>query len=250
MMDKTAPDMTGTDAGAISAPRILLVEDDAELAQMLVATLEDNGFIAFSARDTSQMDRLLALESVDLLILDIMLPGEDGLSACRRVRAQSNMPIMMVTARDDEIDRVVGLELGADDYIGKPFGSRELVARIRALLRRATAEKPTSPSILTFNGWEIDPRTRQLKDPVGVQVQLTSTEFDLLLALCRNPNRVLSREQLLELTHSGLAGPVERSVDVHISRVRQKIEPNAKDPALIKTVRLGGYIFAANVGTK
>ena len=154
------------------------------------------------------MDRALAREIFDLVFLDIMLPGEDGLSACRRLRAGFTIPVMMVTARDKEVDRVVGLEVGADDYIGKPFGSRELIARIRALLRSTGAHRSTDATppaqALTFEGWEIDPRTRQLRNAAGVQVQLTSAEFDLLLAFCRNPNRVLSREQLLELTHSGL----------------------------------------------
>jgi two-component system OmpR family response regulator len=156
----------------------------------------------------------------------------------------------MMTALTEEIDRVVGLEIGADDYISKPFSARELIARVRALLRRAgtdqSAPQPKSET-LAFLGWKIDPGTRRLRDPRGVKVQLTSTEFDLLLALCRNPNRILSREQLLELTHSGLAGPIERSVDVHISRIRQKIEIDPAEPDLIKTVRLGGYIFTAPV---
>jgi two-component system OmpR family response regulator len=189
---------------------------------------------------------------VDLVILDLMLPGEDGLSICRRLRSGSLIPIIMLTALAEEIDRVVGLELGADDYISKPFSSRELIARIRALLRRANGEQTpqTSKHIFFFDGWEVDAAARSVCDSRRVHLPMTSAEFDLLLAFCRNPNRVLSREQLLELTHSGLAGPIERSIDVHVSRLRQKIESDPRDPVLIKTVRLGGYIFTPRVAAK
>jgi two-component system OmpR family response regulator len=152
----------------------------------------------------------------------------------------------MLTALKEDVDRIVGLEIGADDYVTKPFNSRELVARIRALLRRAQGEAGPAPGRLRrlcFAGWRIEPTARQLHDPDGVRVAMTSAEFDLLLAFCQNPGRILSREQLLDLTHGGLAGPVERSIDVHVSRLRQKIEPNPRDPLLIKTVRLGGYVF-------
>jgi two-component system OmpR family response regulator len=231
-------------------PRILLVEDDPEISRIVIESLSESGFAATFAKSAADMDYILARQDVDLVILDIMLPGEDGLSICRRLRASSKMPIIMMTALTEEIDRVVGLEIGADDYISKPFSSRELIARIRALLRRTVTEESASRSkceTLAFLGWTIDPATRRLRDPKGVKVQLTSTEFDFLLAFCRNPNRILSREQLLELTHSGLAGPIERSVDVHISRIRQKIEADPTEPDLIKTVRLGGYIFTAAV---
>jgi two-component system OmpR family response regulator len=231
-------------------PRILLVEDDPEISRMLIDVLSESGFVAWSVSSGPDMDALLARETVDLVVLDVMLPGEDGFSICRRLRAASAIPIIMVTARGEDIDRIVGLEIGADDYVPKPFNSRELVARIRALLRRVQggheiARARAKP--LTFAGWCIDPTTRQLKDPSGVKVAMTSVEFDLLLAFCRNPGRVLSREQLLELVHGGLAGPVERSIDVHVSRIRQKIEADARDPALIKTVRLGGYLFTPAV---
>jgi two-component system, OmpR family, response regulator len=228
---------------------IILVEDDAEISRMLTDVLTANGFRTSSATCAAEMDDLLAQGEVDLVILDAMLPGEDGFSICRRVRAVSNMPIIMLTALTEDIDRILGIEIGADDYITKPFNSRELVARIRGLLRRThNAGAPDSrPRPFRFSGWKIDPVARQLYDPDGVQVTMTSAEFDLLCAFCLNPGRILSREQLLELTHSGQAGPIERSVDVHVSRVRQKIEPDPQQPTLIKTVRLGGYIFTPAV---
>jgi len=231
-------------------PHILLVEDDPEISRMLTDVLSESGFVASSVGSAVDMDAFLARKTVDLIVLDIMLPGEDGLSICRRLRAVSEIPIIMVTARGEDIDRIIGLEIGADDYVPKPFNSRELMARIRALLRRAqgghTAVRSRARP-LGFAGWRIDAALRQLHDPEGVRVAMTSMEFDLLLVLCRNPGRVLSREQLLELVHSGTSGPIERSIDVHVSRIRQKIEPDPRDPTLIKTVRLGGYVFTPAV---
>jgi two-component system OmpR family response regulator len=236
-----------------TAPHILLVEDDLEISRSLSHSLAECGFTISCAASATAMDPVLKSTKVDLVLLDIMLPGEDGLSICRRIRMTSAIPIIMLTALSEEMERVVGLEVGADDYIGKPFSTRELIARIRALLRRSGGDQRfslASSQVLVFDGWEIDPATRQVRSPQGVHVQLTSAEFDLLLAFCRNPNRVLSREQLLELTHGGLAGPIERSVDVHVSRIRQKIERDPHDPALIKTVRLGGYIFTGKVSVR
>ena len=226
--------------------RILLVEDDVEIAAMLGETLQDNGFQAIAATSAAEMDRVLAQQTVDLIVLDVMLPGEDGFSICRRLRARSTTPIIMLTALGSDVDRIVGLEFGADDYVTKPFNSRELVARIRSLLRRASYGQEPRPveRARKFAGWRIDPVSRQLTDPAGVHVSLTTAEFDVLFALCSNAGRVLTRDELLGLTHAGIAGPVERSVDVHVSRVRQKSEPNPRDPSLIKTVRLGGYLFA------
>ena len=158
-------------------------------------------------------------------------------------------PIIMLTALGKDVDRIVGLELGADDYVTKPFNARELVARIRGLLRRAShsSSRPERAQAMRFSGWQIDPVLRQLVSPDNIHVSMTTAEFDILLAFCRNPGRVLTREQLLRLTHAGLAGPVERSVDVHVSRVRQKIEPDLREPTMIKTVRLGGYMFTPTV---
>jgi two-component system OmpR family response regulator len=234
---------------AIPKSRILCVEDDVEIARMLTGVLEDAGFAVSSVRSAAEMNAALRRENADLLVLDVMLPGENGFNACRRLRAHSRIPIIMLTALGEVVDRVVGLEIGADDYIAKPFNPRELVARIRALLRRTDSAGPAASRLnsLRFTGWTIDPATRQVFEPGGLKVTMTSTEFDLLLAFCRNPGRVLSREQLLDLTHGGLAGPVERSIDVHVSRIRQKIEPDPKDPTFIKTVRLGGYLFTPAV---
>ena len=229
--------------------RVLLVEDDVEIAAMLVQMMTENGFHPVSAGSAGEMDTILRRQSFDLVILDAMLPGEDGFSICRRLRAASSTPIIMLTALGEDVDRIVGIELGADDYITKPFNSRELLARMRGLLRRASyaSEHRERKEALKFAGWQIDPVARQLRDPNNVRVTMTTAEFDVLLAFCHNPGRVLTRDQLLGLTHAGLAGPVERSVDVHISRVRQKIEPNVREPTFIKTVRLGGYIFTPDV---
>ena len=230
-------------------PRVLLVEDDLEIAAMLVDMLTENGFEAVASSSAADMEIELRKQPFDLIVLDAMLPGEDGFSICRRLRSSSVTPIIMLTALSEDVDRIVGIELGADDYITKPFNSRELVARIRGLLRRASysSERNDQNWPLMFAGWRIDPVSRQLRDPKNVHVSMTTAEFDVLLAFCRNPGRVLTRDQLLGLTHAGLAGPVERSIDVHVSRVRQKIEPNVREPTLIKTVRLGGYIFTPEV---
>ena len=229
--------------------RILIVEDDREIARMLGDTLTENGMIVEIAENGVRMNAALRNQKFDLIVLDVMLPGENGLSICRRLRAHTNVPILMVTALGEEIDRIFGLEIGADDYVTKPFSARELTARIRALLRR-TAYAPDErdrSKVLCFNGWRLDPIRRQLHDPSNARVATTTHEFDLLLAFCRNAGRVLSREELLGVTHAGLAGPIERTIDVHVSRIRQKIEKDARDPLLLRTVRLGGYIFTATV---
>jgi two-component system, OmpR family, response regulator len=230
--------------------RILIVEDDLAIHHMLSEILSENGFSVSATTSAVEMDRALRREEVDLVVLDVMLPGEDGFSICGRLRASSNLPILMLTALGEDVDRIVGLEIGADDYVTKPFNSRELVARIRALLRRTRAfgvKTGQRLGPLRFAGWRIFPAERRLLSPEGVRVTTTSAEFDLLLAFCHHSGEVLSREQLLEWTHGGLAGPVERSVDVHVSRIRQKIEPDPRDPTFIKTVRLGGYIFTPEV---
>lgn len=236
-------------ASPSSAGHILLVEDDAEISGMVRQVLSENGFTACSVGSAAEMEPVLARGNVDLVVLDVMLPGEDGFSICRRLRATSGIPIIMLTALGEDVNRIIGLEIGADDYVTKPFNSRELVARIRALLRR-TYDTPLSrsrPRAFRFAEWLIDPTSRQLRNPEDVLVAMTSAEFDLLLAFCQNPGQVLSREQLLDLTLSGSAGPTERTIDVHVSRVRQKIEPDASDPSFIKTVRLAGYIFTPAV---
>ena len=180
-----------------------------------------------------------------------MLPGEDGLSLCRRLRATSALPIILLTAVSEETDRIIGLEMGADDYLTKPFGPRELLARIRAVLRRTGNQVPVHDTsqgeVLSFAGWQLTPARRELINPDGVLVSLTGGEFDLLLALARNPGQVLSRDKLLDLTKGRSAAPFDRSVDIQLSRLRRKIETDAKHPLLIKTVRGGGYLFTPEV---
>jgi two-component system, OmpR family, response regulator len=233
-------------------PKILLVEDDREISEMLRDSFREHGLSVALASSGVAMDDYLKGQTADLIILDVMLPGESGLDLCRRLRTGSRVPILMLTALSSEIDRVLGLEIGADDYVTKPFSSRELIARVRALLRRAQSDhdRASLPSLLKgyqFAGWRIEPAARQLYNPQRVRVSLTSAEFDLLLAFCENPGQVLSRDQLLELLHSGAAGPMGRSIDVHVSRVRQKLESESLEGDLIKTVRLGGYIFTPRV---
>jgi two-component system, OmpR family, response regulator len=197
------------------------------------------------------MDRALAEGSVDLLVLDLNLPGEDGLDICRRLRGNNSpLPIVMLTARGEEIDRILGLEMGADDYLPKPFNPRELLARIKAVLRRRTVERPApveTTRILAFCGWELDVRLRELFNPVHARVPVTAAEFDLLHIFCQRPGQVLSRDQLLELTQGRIAGPYERSIDVLVSRLRQKIEDDPKEPRFVKTIRSGGYLFTPTV---
>lgn len=232
---------------------ILIVEDDAEIARGTARFLAQSGFRTSIAPDARSMDRILRDAKIDLVLLDLMLPGEDGLSICRRLRGRHGFPIIMLTAMGEEMDRVVGLELGADDYVAKPFSARELVARIRAVLRRGTMPtgKPEAGGgKLGFAGWSLDPVSRQLHNPDGVKVVLTGAEFELLVVLCERPRRVLSREQLLDLTQGRSADPFDRSIDTLISRIRQKIEADPKDPLFIQTVRLGGYMFTQEVKTQ
>jgi len=233
------------------APHILFVEDDADIRTLVADFLTQNGYRMSVARDGRELDRTLEVSRIDLVILDIMLPKEDGLSLCRRIRATSDVPIIMLTARGSEIDRVVGLEMGADDYLTKPFSTHELLARIRALLRRANlarAPREHRPaSSLSFSGWRLDLGARRLQSADGAAVPLTTGEFELLVAFCEHPRRILTREQLLDLTRGRAAALFDRSIDIQVSRLRRKIEENPKEPALIQTVRAGGYIFAAEV---
>jgi two-component system OmpR family response regulator len=234
-----------------ASPNILVVEDDRETRALIARYLKTNAFQVATAADGREMDRALAGNRVDLVILDVMLPGEDGLSLCRRLRLASSLPIIMLTARGEDVDRILGLEMGADDYLPKPFNPRELLARIKAVLRRQaaalTATAFAGAKSLVFRGWRLDPGLRELRDPHGARVALTSAEFDLLQVLCERPGRVLSRDSLLDLTQGRVAGSFERSIDVLISRIRRKIEPDLQAPELIKTVRSGGYLFTPEV---
>ena len=213
--------------------------------------MEFEGFRVVTASNGKDGAQLARQEHPHAILLDLMLPDVNGYQVCEDVRRfDAFVPIIMLTAKSQEADKIRGLDAGADDYVTKPFNSRELIARIRALLRRsqnAGAASNHRMRPMRFAGWRIYPGERQLYSPNGVRVSTTSAEFDLLLAFCLNPGRILSRDQLLELTHGGLAGPIERSVDVHVSRIRQKIEDDPRDPMLIKTVRLGGYVFTPAV---
>jgi len=232
-------------------PNILVVEDDRETRTLIAKYLRTNACNVATAADGREMARAMTDHRVDLLILDVMLPGEDGLSLCRRVRAESQVPIIMLTARGEDVDRIVGLEMGADDYMPKPFNPRELLARINAVLRRQQAARNASTiegaSALSFQGWHIDLRLRELRNPEGARVAMTSAEFDLLRTFCERPGRVLSRDSLLDLTQGRNAGSFERSIDVLVSRIRRKIEPDPQEATLIKTVRSGGYVFTPRV---
>jgi len=235
----------------MATPNILVVEDDRETRALIAKYLTANACNVSTASDGREMHRVLADRRVDLLILDVMLPGEDGLSLCRKVRADSQLPIIMLTARGEDVDRILGLEMGADDYLAKPFNPRELLARINAVLRRHAASLMTSATngatSLAFLDWRIDFRLRELRNPAGARVAMTSAEFDLLQIFCERPGRVMSRENLLDLTQGRNAGSLERSIDVLVSRIRRKIENDPQDATIIKTVRSGGYIFTPAV---
>lgn len=227
---------------------IMIVDDDQEIRDLLGDFLGGHGFEVIAAANGTEMFEQLAQSMPDLIVLDVMMPGEDGFSLCRKVRADSTLPIIMLTAVSDETDRIVGLEIGADDYLAKPFNPRELLARIKAILRRSTdvpvSEDDGAPEIYHFAGWCLDTGKRRLTSSDNVEVPLSAGEYDLLLVLVQKAQRVLSRDQLLELTKNRTAGPFDRSVDVQVSRLRQKIEEDAKSPQLIKTVRGGGYMLA------
>jgi two-component system, OmpR family, response regulator len=227
--------------------RIAVVEDDPEISRMVTTYMTDNGFDVAAARSGRDLDRVMSSgNKIECVILDVGLPGEDGLAICRRLRGKSSVPIIMVTGRGTDTDRIVGLELGADDYLPKPFNPRELLARVRAVMRRSTmVEQPAAevPQTLMFEGWRLDMARRQLFAPNGAPCSLTSGEFNILSIFCQHPRKVLSRDDLLDLLHGRAAAVFDRSIDVQISRLRRKIETNPKDPSFIKTVRYGGYFF-------
>lgn len=230
---------------------ILVVDDDKELRTLLSSFLTRSGFRVSVAQNAVAMAQTLSAARIDLVILDIMMPGEDGLSICRRLRANGTIPIIMLTAMGSETDRVVGLEMGADDYLPKPFSTRELLARVRAVLRRvatpALGSPPGAGRLFEFAGWRLDVTRRQLRSPAGALVDLRAAEFEVLLALVERPQRVLSRDQLLDLARGRSSTAFDRSIDLYISRLRHRLEADPKDPDLIKTVRSEGYIFAAEV---
>lgn len=234
-----------------NTPHILIADDDRLIRTSLARFLEGNGFRVSAVADGVAMFQAIENSRVDLVVLDIMMPGEDGLSLCRRLRATGKIPIVLLTALSTETDRIVGLELGADDYICKPFNPRELLARIRAVLRRSgeapAPEERAKAVSYEFEGWRLDAVRRTLHNPEGTLVELTAGEFDLLLAFVEYPQHVLTRDQLLDITRGREANVFDRSIDVQVSRLRRKIETDPQDPAFIKTVRSGGYVFCAGV---
>jgi len=235
-----------------SVASILIVDDDNDIRTLLASFLETQGFSVTKARDGIEMQHCLDERAHDLAILDLMLPGQDGLDLCRQLRQRSGMPVIMLTARTEETDRIVGLEIGADDYVTKPFNPRELLARIRAVLRRsggAMAAPGGSPPGHTyrFEGWTLSLERRELTNPAGVMVDLSTGEFDLLLAFLEAPNRVLTREHLLDAARNQPDAVFDRAIDVQVSRLRKKIEPGELSPPMIRTVRGAGYLFMPRV---
>lgn len=229
----------------MSAPNILLVEDDPALRTLIVRALRENGFAVQPAGAAPEMWDAFARGPVDLVLLDVMLPGTNGFDLCRALRQKSDAPIIFISAKGSETDRVVGLELGADDYIAKPFGTRELIARVRAVLRRpplAREDGAGEAGLVRFDGWTVSLPRRELKSPTGAVVELTGAEFDLLVAMCENAQRVIARERLIELSRARLGDSSDRSVDVLVSRLRRKLSSAGKD-APILTVRGVGYML-------
>jgi two-component system, OmpR family, response regulator len=234
-------------------PHLLIVDDDREIRGLLAQYLEKHDFRTTAVADGKEMRRTLERSHVDLVVLDLMLPGEDGLSLCRELRTRSQVPVIMLTARGEDVDRIIGLELGADDYVAKPFNPRELLGRIKAILRRS-AHAPRDPSPdsvhgFSFNGWRLDTVTRTLTDAAGKEVALSGAEYRLLAVLLGAGNRVLTRAQLTELLRGRDADPFDRSIDVRVSRLRQILGDDARAPQIIKTVYGEGYVVGVTVLT-
>jgi len=233
---------------------ILVVDDDPRIRQMLTRYFEQEGYRVSAAADGAAMRAQLKAKPVDVILLDVVMPGEDGLTIAREIRAGSDVGIIMLTGRDEVLDRVVGLEVGADDYIAKPFHLREVLARVKSVARRRKpAPEPVGLSekggedVIRFDGWLLDTARRRLVSPGGEDVALTSGEFDLLAALAKHPGRVFSRETLMEHTRGHGLKAFDRTIDAQIARLRKKIEPNPKSPTIVKSVRAVGYVFTAKV---
>ncbi len=230
---------------------ILVVDDDLEIRTLLRDYLQKNGYRVTAVGDGKAMSAAFEQAVPDLVVLDLMLPGDDGLTLCRDLRARSAVPVIMLTARGEETDRIVGLEMGADDYLAKPFSPRELLARIKSVMRRTRTLpenlRPEEARAIRFAGWTLDFATRNLLSPAGVVVALSGTEYKLLRTFLAHPNRVLNRDQLIDLMLSRDASPFDRSIDVQVSRLRHRLNEDAKEPAIIKTVRGEGYVFAAAI---
>lgn len=236
----------------MNAPHILVVDDHREIRQAVGQIVERDGYRVSTAGNGTEMRRVLKSENIDLVVLDLMLPGESGLALCQELRAKPSwIPVIILTAKGDEIDRVVGLETGADDYVAKPFSGRELLARIRAVLRRAQnqRERPSvgAREIFRFGKWALDTARRELEFDNDILVPLSTGEYNLLLAFVTHAQRVLTRDQLLDLGKGRSAVPSDRSIDLQVSRLRRKIGDDARNPQVIKTVRGGGYSFTLPV---
>jgi DNA-binding response OmpR family regulator len=249
-----APIVSSLEAAAPPTIHVLAIDDDPSLRQMIADYLGDNDIRVTAIASGRGIADAMARHTIDLIVLDLKLPGEDGMHIARELRADSNVPIIMLTGRKDEADRVMGLELGADDYLTKPFSPRELLARIRALLRRSRAQESIADGLARirayrFAGWELNVRLRRLRSPQGQIVATTNSEFNLLVAFLAAPQRVLSREQLLELSRLHNDEVYDRSVDVQVGRLRKKIEPKGTRAQLIRTERGAGYVFTAAVET-
>ena len=230
---------------------ILIVDDDAEIRSLLIAYLAKNGLKASAVADGRGLWQALAGGRVDLVVLDLMLPGDDGLTLCRKLRAKSDLPVIMLTARGEETDRIVGLEMGADDYLPKPFSPRELLARIKVILRRTRSLpdnlRPEAARHIHFAQWTLDTAQRHLVSAAGVVTPLSGAEYRLLRIFLSHPNRVLNRDQLVDLTQGREADPLDRSIDVQVSRLRHRLGDDPRDPLLVKTVRGEGYVLAVPV---
>jgi DNA-binding response OmpR family regulator len=235
--------------GKTDQPRILTVDDDPRICRLIARYLEREGFEVRAATNGEEMRARMAEAPVDLIIMDLLLPGEDGLSLTRELRRESNVAIIILTGKGETVDRIVGLEVGADDYLGKPFDERELLARVRSVLRRSAAGAPRTDDRagLAFEGWQLDLDAHELTAPDGDRVVLTTAEFRLLSGLAQNAKRVLNRDQLLDLVAAREWDPYDRSIDVLIGKLRRKLEEDPKRPTLIKTVRGVGYMFACDV---
>jgi len=231
--------------------RILIVDDDEDIQSLLEEYLRKNGFEAQAVADGKAMWEAIAAKPPSMVVLDLMLPGEDGLSLCRQLRQRSQVPVLMLTARGEAVDRILGLEMGADDYLPKPFDPRELLARIRSILRRAkslpTDTELNVPETFRFAGWRLDTRERNLCAPDGVVVPLSGAEYRLLLIFLQNPNIVLSRDHLSNITYGRDADPLDRTIDMQVSRLRERLRDQAREPEIIKTVRGKGYVLAVRV---
>jgi len=232
------------------SPHILVIDDDREIRDLLARYLERQHFRVTAVPDAREARRVWPTTTFQMVVLDLMLPGEGGLEFARWLRAESDIPLLMLTALGEENDRIIGLELGADDYLTKPFNPRELLARMRAVLRRsgeAGENRESGSKTLHFAGWILESARRRLLNPDGAEVPLTGGEYDLLVALLDRANKVLTREMLLDLLRGRQAGPFDRAIDVAISRLRRKLEDDGRHAQLIKTVRGGGYVLAAEV---